>query len=114
MNTTIPTINELAFLAESQCNGSNAEAFLTGVYDSYRQDLPQYEDAEEGIHELADLSVPVYTSDLWATFVELQAWQEDISDYGTPESLSQGAGIALYFIARRLFEKLQERDGLQF
>lgn len=113
MSTTkIPTLNELAVLAECQCNGPHAAAFLSGVYDSYRQDLPQYEDAEEGIHELADGSVPIYNIDRWEAFVELQAWQEDISDYGKPESLTDGAGVALYIIARRLLEELRLRDQL--
>lgn len=108
----IPTLNELAVLAECQCNGPHAASFLSGIYGSFLHDLPQYDDVEDGIHELADGSVPVYNSDRWEVFVELQAWQEDISDYGNPESLTQGAGIALYAIARRLLEELRLREQL--
>jgi len=66
---------------------------------------------DEVIHDIADSAVPVYTHDLWATFVDLGAYGEDISDFIGPDigsALERVPGIALYSIARRLAETLYD------
>ena len=58
-------------------------------------------------HELADAAVPVYTYDRWITFVDLTAWQVDVSEYtGGGEDMTTLAGIALYEVARQLVDQL--------
>lgn len=64
---------------------------------------------DEATHEIADGAVPVYTHELWATFVDLGAYGEDISDFVGDDigsNLERVPGIALYSIARRLAESL--------
>jgi hypothetical protein len=66
-------------------------------------------DAVEDIAaEISDQRVPVYTNDLWATFVDLAAYNEDIDPHNLVRSmvdgpvLEVGARLALYNIAERL------------
>jgi hypothetical protein len=74
--------------------------------DVYRARLDEL--TGDDAHELADSAVPVYTYDRWLTFVDLAAWQEDISDYGSTDDLTNAAGVALYMIAERLVRALAE------
>jgi hypothetical protein len=56
-----------------------------------------------GIHEIADGAPDVYTYQRWQEFVDLAAWQEDISEYGDMgDDLTGAAGVALYMIAERV------------
>jgi hypothetical protein len=51
--------------------------------------------------------VPVYEPRCWQVFVDLRAWEEDISpDLGPFESMTARAGAALAQIARRLLKEL--------
>jgi hypothetical protein len=59
-------------------------------------------------HGIADSAVPVYTHERWATFVDLGAYNEDVSDYGAMDDLTNAAGVALYMIAERLVHALAE------
>lgn len=63
---------------------------------------------ENEVHEVADGAAPIYTGERWAVFTDLAAWQEDIADYGTPDDLTDAAGMALYVIADRLALALVE------
>jgi hypothetical protein len=63
---------------------------------------------EDGAHEIADSAVPVYTHQRWQTFVDLQAYQEDTSEYGAIDDLTNAAGVALYMVANRLVLALAE------
>jgi hypothetical protein len=69
---------------------------------------------EDAVHEIADAAPDVYTFTRWSEFVDLAAWQEDISEYGDPagDNLTRAAGVALYMIAERLavaiFETISE------
>lgn len=58
---------------------------------------------EDGAHEIADGAVPVYTHEMWRTFVDVAAWQED-DEYGDGwgDDLTKAAMRALYQIANRL------------
>lgn len=57
-------------------------------------------------HELADAAVPVYTYQRWTTFVDLAAWQIDISEYSAGEDMTDRCGVALYEVARLLVDEL--------
>lgn len=60
--------------------------------------------------EIADGAPSVYTFTMWKQFVELAAWQTDVSDFGDMgDDLSRAAGWALYMIARDLVDALVER-----
>ena len=64
---------------------------------------------EDDCHEIADSAVPVYTHDLWRTFVDLSAWrQDDEADEltGAETDLDGRAQVALYVIAYRLAIRL--------
>jgi hypothetical protein len=50
--------------------------------------------------------VPIYTHERWQVFVDLQAYQEDVSEYGDADDLTNAAGVALYMIAERLVHAL--------
>lgn len=67
----------------------------------------QADDLTDGIAELADSSVPVYTHELWQVFVELGGYQEDVSELlGSERDLTKCASVALYLIAERLLTAL--------
>lgn len=60
--------------------------------------------------EIADGAPSVYTFTTWRQFVELAAWQEDVSEFGDlGDDLSRAAGLALYVIARNLVDALADR-----
>lgn len=59
--------------------------------------------------EYVDGSVPVYTSNLWRTFVDLGAYNEDVSEWGDfGDDLNKAASLALFVIGERLFLGLAE------
>jgi len=70
-------------------------------------------DDDGTLHEIADSSVPIYTHELWSTFVDLSAYNEDVDEY-EPTDLNNAAGIALFVIAERLVGSLVDegRDAL--
>jgi len=59
-------------------------------------------DALDLITESADRVVPIYTHKIWSVFVDLAAYQEDLSDFGPIEEMEQAAMVSLYLIAERL------------
>lgn len=74
------------------------------------------------VTELADGCVPIYTHELWSTFVDLAAYQEELEAYMLPLSDVDGspdlngmARVALYMIAERLawalLEEMAEEEG---
>lgn len=64
---------------------------------------------QDSVAETADMLVPIYNHRRWQVFVDLAAWQEDISDYGGVEGdMTAAAGVALYAIAERLLYALVE------
>ena len=61
-------------------------------------------------HEAADAVVPVYTADVWAAFVDLAAYREDVRDLGDDGSaLTRSAALALYAIGARLAQALLDQ-----
>ena len=61
-------------------------------------------------HEAADGAVPIYTHRKWQTFVELGAYDEDVSDLIDSRKVTgeDVANAALYIIADRLLRSLSE------
>lgn len=90
---------------------SPGAALLLSVQDDVN-DLDARPD-DDDTHQIADGAPDVYTYKRWQEFVDLAAWQEDLDELGgTPEDLTEAAGVALYIIARRLADRLiAERFG---
>lgn len=64
---------------------------------------------DDDVHEIADSYVPVYTHDIWQTFVDLAAYGEDVSEWGAfGDDLTRVAAVALYMIAERLLAALRD------
>jgi hypothetical protein len=105
----------LANMADVVSAEGEAGAFLLQVRDSYweyaRYDADGTTDWHDTAHEIADGAVPVYTSNLWETFVALRAWHEDVSEFGPIEDMTRGAQIAIFMIAERLVMALAEEAG---
>lgn len=66
---------------------------------------------DERTNELADGAVPVYTFARWATFIDLGAWQADISDYANgDQDMTRLCGLSLYLIAETLVGALLDDE----
>lgn len=104
--------------ATAECGGPQAPdspgaRFLTRVRDAvieeweYLGPRPDRRDAVlADLPDVLDACMPVYTSDLWATFVDLAAYDEDLDDLGVGASdastMTTLAGACLYAIAERV------------
>lgn len=54
-------------------------------------------------HEIADSAVPIYTNELWSTFVDVGGYNEDPTEYGTDTSdMDSLARVCLFMIAERV------------
>ncbi len=100
----------------AECSGpdkldSPGAKFLLGVQDAVNElDEIDPDNLYDPAHEIADSAPDVYTYPKWQQFVDLAAWQEDLSEYGPLEDMDKGASICLYMIAERLAVALmQER-----
>jgi hypothetical protein len=84
---------------------SSPGAEMLETVRSYLLESLEY-DAEKPvpISELADSVLPVYTHDIWETFVDLCAYNEDVEDLGG--DMTERAKYALYSIAHRLLHTL--------
>lgn len=104
----------MAECLDSDTEDSPGAKFLARVRDSVVDDwewLTENDSAPDyfgAVSEIAEGCVPTYTHDLWATFVDLGAYDEDVTDHGPIESLDQAARVALYLIAERLVYALVE------
>ena len=115
----IKTLSAYSLAGMADCGApdnstSVGAAFLTSVRDEvieavqFANEDDTLENAietvrDDRVHEIADGSPSVYTSTRWAQFVDLAAYQEDISELTSDEtSLTDAAGVALYVIAERL------------
>ena len=115
-----PTVFELAALADCAAPASAdspGAVFLTLVADcalglsaDSDTDLSEavVELADSCVVELADSCVPLYTHERWQVFCDLGAYEESLSDVGTPTDLTEAAGLALYQIAYRLAHAILE------
>ena len=108
---TIPrNANQLAGLADCTCPDgpdSPGARFLMLVADSVAEameyDTDGVDDAYDMANEAADGCVPIYTHPMWQTFVDLEAFKEDVSDIAQSDTdMENMARIALYQIGERL------------
>ena len=80
---------------------------VSGGDDAYdiRRSLERFE-----WHETADGAIPIFTHQKWQTFVELGAYDEDVSELVTFRKVTgeDVANAALYIIADRLLRALSE------
>jgi hypothetical protein len=116
--TTTETYNAHQLAGMAECSSpdstdSPGARFLLQVAASVAESLEYDEDGTEDTsdmaQEVADSAVPIYTHERWQVFVDLCAYNEDISDFGTDETdLTALAGAALYVIAERLAVALIE------
>lgn len=102
----------LADCGEPDTEHSPGARFLESVRDAV-DEMIEYskpagmDEVADGIREIADGAPDVYTAARWAQFVDLAAWQEDLSEIGGGgEDMTGNAGLALYLIAERLATKL--------
>ena len=92
--------------------------FLTRVRDDVLERVEDIDpedfarETDDMTWEVADSAVPVYTYTKWQTFVDLGAWQEDVSDMmgdrgETMGELDHVGSLALYIIAERLAQAIR-------
>ena len=107
-NDTIKNLNPFQLAREADCSspdsaGSPGADFLarvkSGVLDALDYGVEYVEDSAA---EVADGSIPVYTHQMWLTFVDLCGYQEDVSEFGPVDEPNDVATRALYIIAERL------------
>jgi hypothetical protein len=104
---------ELASLAECASPDSLTSpgaSFLERVADA-ADSIREEGGDEDNVSEAADSAVPVYTHERWQVFVDLAAYNEDVTELGaTGDDLTGCAGVALYMIAERLLHALLAED----
>jgi len=114
MTITVPTVWYLARIAGC---GDPYSATSPGAewlcrFPNAAQEILDYaqtdSDAQDAIREQADSLVPVYTRELWNTFVDVAAYDEDVSDFGPIDAMENAAHVALYMIGERLLSSLIE------
>lgn len=119
MNTTFEhnpyDLARMGGCASPDSDSSPGAQFLTLVAESLAEAIDYADgttiDPSDVAHETADGCIPVYTNELWATFVDLAAWTVDTSDLGTPPDMETGARWALYTIAETVcYELIAETD----
>lgn len=110
---TIFALARMAGCGDPDNPDSPGARFLTSVADAASEHWyaygPDGAEDDDAVWEIADGAVPVYTHELWLTFVDLAAYREDDDSGLMADALSHGpaeldkvAGIALYQIAERL------------
>jgi hypothetical protein len=110
----------MADVASPESKISLGSRWLLGVAEAAVEALGRLsdEDTNDVASEVADSIVPVYTHELWTVFVDLAAYQEDVSELGYEWSSDDHDKLprtALYMIAERLtlaiFEEKSEEDS---
>lgn len=121
----LPDRNANSLSADAECAAPDAldsagAKFLESVFDGVREALDYrlgdgqsvaeaIQDMEDSgaTHEIADGAPCVYTHTRWMEFVDLCAYNEDVTELGDDGSdLTRSAGVALYIIADRLVRAL--------
>ena len=102
------TLNPYELANMADCSNPDSQEspgarFLLSVQDDYRERVEDgYYDEDDSPHEIADGAVPVYTHNLWQTFTDLGAYNEDPSELGVEsDDMTSAAGVCLYMIAAR-------------
>jgi hypothetical protein len=107
-------VYELANLADCAGPDTNTSAgaeFLRSIYAAAVNYRDGYADEDgDAASEIADGTVPTYTGEVWETFTDLAAWQEDPTELGFDGGdMEQGAKLCLYLIGQRLAYVLMEQ-----
>lgn len=114
--TDIKSRTVFALATDAECgspdhDGSAGASFLRSVRDALVEAVEQgrlvsgQDDDTDVIHEIANDAPDVYTSVKWNEFVDLEAYNEDPSDYldnGKITDMGTTAGTCLFIIAERL------------
>ncbi|AXQ61124.1 OCR-like antirestriction protein [Streptomyces phage Hank144] len=100
-----------AEVSQPDTHNSPGALFLISIRDAVVEAFEEYGAVDERKHgEIADAAPSVMTHEKWQQFVDLCAYQEDLSDFG--ETVKQGidatADLALFNIAHRLVGALVE------
>jgi hypothetical protein len=104
---TVFTLARMAGCADPDTSTSAGANYLRQIEAATEEAIGWHVDNHEpgdvDPAEIADGCVPMPTHEIWATFVDLAAYQEDISEYGYGTSdLEKLASVALYTIGARL------------
>lgn len=110
------SLSELESLADVRGIDDAGREYLIRVAEGVEEAYADYEgrtdEFSDLVHEVVDNALSVYTYEIWKTFVGLCAWDEDVSEYGTSEGMTQAASVAIFMIGERLANaiwcKLQE------
>lgn len=105
-----PGAQFLARVAEAVAEHCNQYAGTPEDGDDWPLIVGELTDGDAA-HEIANSAVPICTHDQWATFVDLGAYNEDLTGWGeiNGDNLTDSvAGVALYMIADRLVRALAE------
>ena len=97
-----PGANYLDRLRDTICDSYRYAAERNDTFDS------------DDLHQIVDGCIPVYTHELWATFTDLAAYEQDVRDYGyefDPDRPEQYPATALYMVGMALASDLMERIG---
>lgn len=111
------TLNAYQLARLAECPGpdsltSHGARFLERVQDDYREAVEDERYDDDTAHEIADGAVPIYTHEMWLTFVDLCAYQEDPSELGYDGSdMDKDGSACLYIIAQRLVYALHAEDN---
>ena len=102
----------MADCASPDREDSPGARFLGLVADSVVEAVENDDDRDDIPWSAADQCVPIYTRDVWRTFVDLSAWQEDPTEYGADASdMEQAAKVCLLMIGERLAAAILEDMG---
>lgn len=121
METETPTYNayELANMADvagpdgPSSPGAEWLENVASVANDILVDHDRADDYPDDITEAADQTVPTYTHERWQVFVDLAAYNEDVTELGPVDDLTTAAGVALYMIAERLIRAIIEDQADQ-
>jgi len=110
-NRTVWELARMAGCYSPDTDDSPGARFLSRVQDDVIELESDGALDEDSAHEIADSAVPIYTRELWSTFVDLGAYCEDASELGaTADDMDACARVCLYMIAERLASALIEES----
>ena len=102
----------MADCASPDREDSPGARFLGLVADSVVEAVENDDDRDDIPWATADGCVPIYTYDVWRTFTDLGAWQEDPTEYGADGSdMEQAAKVCLLMIGERLAAAMLDDMG---
>jgi len=111
---TVYALQDMADCTSPDTRESAGAVFLSRVRDDmveHVEDIAPEDfqrETEETTWEVADSAVPIYTGEKWATFTDLGAYAEDVSELaGESGDMDHLGSVALYIIAERLAQAIR-------